>query len=573
MDRVTKSLLTEFKETFEISELIDEVAFEHFCNYSILSNQYNKTFEYSDIWTGGGYDCGIDGLAIIVNGHLVDNQDDIDAFLENNGYLDATLIFIQAKTTTNYDSGEVLKFYNGVSDFFSENPTLRRNDEIKNAAELVSYLFNLASKFRKNPILKYYYVYTGNLPDKNDLSGLVKTHRKSLIGLNLFDKIDSEILGAKEIVALYRKSKNQVSASFHFPNKTLLPNINGVEEAYYGVLQYSEFKKLILDENDNLISVFDENVRDFQGPNTPVNSEISKTLRSEFPDRFSVLNNGVTIVADSIHTSRDAVTITDYQIVNGCQTSNVLFENRDVVGIDDIYIPIRLIVTKNKDVLSQITVSTNNQTAIKKEQLSAMSDFQKGLEQYYNARVNEVGLKYERRAKQYTSDVTVTKRKIISIANQVKSFSAMFRQNPHLVTTYFGTLTKLMTQEGSGLCDSDHQYGTYYMAGLAYYKLDILFSSGAIEKRFKKVKFYLLMLFLKIATANSTPPLNSRRKTESFCEPIIKKLMDEKKCQAIFKIACNIIDRSGAKIEDKQALKSKPMTDLILNEFSETDRV
>lgn len=93
-------------------------------------------------------------------------------------------------------------------------------------------------------------------------------------------------------------------------------------------------------------------------------------MKGESPDLFSVLNNGVTIVADSIKMSANTLTITDYQIVNGCQTSYVLYENRNKDNLNDINIPLRLIVTADEDVKSKITVSTNNQSAINKGTIS-----------------------------------------------------------------------------------------------------------------------------------------------------------------------------------------------------------
>jgi hypothetical protein len=108
-----------------------------------------------------------------------------------------------------------------------------------------------------------------------------------------------------------------------------------------------------------------------------VNLKIEETLKSDNPHLFSVLNNGVTIVANEIKISGDKCTLFDFQIVNGCQTSNILYQNRILDTLSNMNIPIKLIVTTDDDIKSKITVSTNSQTAVKKEQLSAMTDFQK----------------------------------------------------------------------------------------------------------------------------------------------------------------------------------------------------
>lgn len=568
MDRITKKLLQDFLKAQEMEPGDEANDFELFCNYSILSNEYNKTFDAKTITVGSGADTGIDGLAIIVNGHLVEDTDEVDNLLESNGFLDVTYLFIQTKTSSSFDTKEMHGFYFGVSDFFSEDPKLARNDDIKKFSELSEYILDNASDFKDNPICKTFYITTGVVNEDQNISAVVSSSKAELESYNLFEKVEANVIGANDLGKLYRKTKNPITSKFNFANKVTLPEIEGIDQSFYGVLPFSELRKLLIDDNGNLQSIFDDNVRDFQGVANLVNSNINETLNNGAPELFSVLNNGVTIVADSIKTSANSMTVSDYQIVNGCQTSNVLYENRNNDGIDEINIPLRLIVTSNEDIKSQITVSTNNQTAIKKEQLAAMSDFQKNLQHYYASINGEGKLYYERRAKEYNTDRNIIKRKIITIANQIKTFSSMFSKNPHMVTTYLGTLVKTMGNPGSKLFEADHQFSPYYMSGLAFYRLDSLFSSGVIDKKYKKIRFYLLMLVPLIASEDDLPPLNSQKKSERYCNPIITKLNNEEKFTELFLIAIAIVDRSGADVEDKQALKSRGMTDLILNAYA-----
>ena len=81
-----------------------------------------------------------------------------------------------------------------------------------------------------------------------------------------------------------------------------------------------------------------------------MNKNITETIKTGNVNAFSMLNNGITVVTSSIIISGDIATIEDYQIVNGCQTSNVLIENMDSVeGIDELIIPIRIIATKDEN--------------------------------------------------------------------------------------------------------------------------------------------------------------------------------------------------------------------------------
>ena len=109
-----------------------------------------------------------------------------------------------------------------------------------------------------------------------------------------------------------------------------MPDVDAVNEAYFGFLPWSEFKKLIMDESGVLIKrLFFDNVRDWQGYND-VNTGIRDTLST--PDKrkqFVLMNNGVTIIAKTLQSVGNKFTIEDYQIVNGCQTSHVLFDQRE----------------------------------------------------------------------------------------------------------------------------------------------------------------------------------------------------------------------------------------------------
>lgn len=117
--------------------------------------------------------------------------------------------------------------------------------------------------------------------------------------------------------------------------------------------------KLIVDENGEIRkSVFYDNARDFQGDNA-VNHEMSDTIATT-ADRFILYNNGVTIICKKLSNIRNKYTLTDYQIVNGCQTSHVLFNNKDEIN-GNLQIPIKLIETEDDETVNKIIKATNRQ--------------------------------------------------------------------------------------------------------------------------------------------------------------------------------------------------------------------
>ena len=157
------------------------------------------------------------------------------------------------------------------------------------------------------------------------------------------------------------------SAIFNFDKRVTIPADGKIKEGYYGIIPFSEYRKIIIDEKDNIKNVFEDNIRDFLGDDNDVNESMNETLNNpKSIMKFGLLNNGITIVTENILVTGDRFSITNYQIVNGCQTSHILYQNRELNSIERVYVPIRIIATEDDELKNEITTATNNQTAIKK---------------------------------------------------------------------------------------------------------------------------------------------------------------------------------------------------------------
>lgn len=554
MDRITQSFIKELLETEELTSQGESKDFEKLANYSIISNEYNKTFDLNFVTIGDGDDTGIDGISIIVNGVLVENTEEIDDLIEKNGTIEVDFTFIQSKTSSNFSTSELNTFIFGVKDFFSISPKLRRNESLQKFADLANHIYNNAPKLKSNPTCKLFYVTTGKWVGDTNLIAIIESGKEDLESTNLFDSIDIIPIGARELATYYRKTKESVSTTITFTNRLTIPEISGISEAYIGLIPYSEFLKIVANEDQNLLNVFEDNVRDFQGENNDVNSGIASTITNEGSEIFSVLNNGITIVASKISPTGNQFTITDYQIVNGCQTSNVLYNNRNSTNTPNVVIPIKLIATEDDEIKTRITLATNNQTPIKKEQLASLTQFQRSLEQFYNSYENDNKLYYERRSKQYNSDTTVIKSRVITVPYQIKSFAGMFLNEPHNVTSYFGSIVRKLNDGKIQIFDNDHSYFPYYTSAYAYYKLETLFKRGLVDSSYRKVKFHLLMLFRMLNEKGDMPRLNSK-KMEQYCKVLLDILYDDDKAIKAFKKCCKVIDEADFDKADKQDVK------------------
>jgi hypothetical protein len=562
MDKITNSLVNTFVQQFELDKLSESVQFEHFANFCITTKVYRGSFELEDIHTGSGGDSAIDGLCIIVNGRIITDEEELREFVENTGHLDADITFIQSKTSSSFDGSEIGTFIHGVKDFLADKPKLVQNSKIKEMKSIWEYLITMSSYMvNRRPNCKLYYVCTGKWVDDQNLKAIIESGTQEIDNLSIFETVSVEPLGAAEIQKLYHETKNKLSSTVNFQSRITLPDIEGISEAYLGVIPFNEYLKLIQDENETIYSIFDDNVRDFQGEN-PVNKKIKGSLEQAKFDLFCVLNNGVTIVASSLTPAGNRFTLRDYQVVNGCQTSHVLHDCRKLPGIEKVFVPIKIVVTDNDDIKTNITLATNSQTEVKTEQLEALSAFQRKLELYYGAEKSNISLYYERRSQQYNSNAGIKRTQIISIPIQIKSFASTFLSSPHFVSGYYGTIVKRFRGQ---IFSDDHNLLPYFVSSLCYYRIEQFFRNGDLDPRYKKARFHIMMLVRLLVLGEKLEPFNSK-KMDNLCENFKSKLLDDAEALELFKKAIEIFDSSSID-KEKAQYKAEADTDLLIQSF------
>jgi hypothetical protein len=559
MDRITKTLLKDFADEHGLTALGESDAFERFSNFSVVSKHYSDSFDVEDLTVGGGNDTGIDGIAIIVNGRLVTSEEEIDDITEQNKYLEASFVFIQAKTSSGFDGAEMGTFGFGVLDFFAENPKLPRNEFITRIAHLQQVIFQKSALMsRGKPQCLMFYVTTGSWQNDSNLVGRIQGIVGDLKNLHLFKDVSFHPIDADGIQRLYQETKGKVAADFVFERKTVLPDIEGVVEAYLGVLPAQEYLRLIMDENDGIRkSLFYDNVRDFQEYND-INKGLRETLQSAKKERFAVLNNGVTIVARSMTTVGNRFRIEDYQIVNGCQTSHVLYDERAALTAS-LFVPIKLIATEDDTLTNDIIKATNSQTPVKAEDLSALSDFQKKLESFYASFDGKNKLFYERRSKQFNGLPNIEKTRVVTMSSQIRVFASMFLDEPHLASRYYGTLLKLV---GGRIFSPDHDPLPYYASAFAQFRLESFFRDGSVESRMRACRYHLLMLVRYIAGGADMPSLTAN-KMEKYCLRVLDVLWDDTKALQAFQSAVKIIDDTTGGTFDRDTTKTQGFTDSV----------
>jgi hypothetical protein len=186
-DRIIEGYLKDFVEVQGLHDLDPTQAFEYFINHLIISRDYPEPFELDDISVGGGSDLGIDGLGIIVNEHLVFSNEDIDFFKKQLRRLDARFLFVQSKTSANFDSGDIGNFLFGVRTFFTNVGV--ENEQIGMARSLKEHIYDSSGDMDEAPHCDLYYVTLGKWLDDEHLVNRVNAEVQLLRDTNLFSEV------------------------------------------------------------------------------------------------------------------------------------------------------------------------------------------------------------------------------------------------------------------------------------------------------------------------------------------------------------------------------------------------
>lgn len=564
MDKITKSFLTQFAKDIEIEDKNEDEQFELFTSDLVLAKNHIFERDIFESAVGDGGDLGIDAIAVSVNGRFVSDLDEIIEMEQNYNSFDVLFYFIQAKRTSGFEANVIDNITHGITEFVDENRTTPFNEDIEKWIQIQERIFSNARKFvNGNPSCKIYYITTGKVSVDLNIEARITRAKKRLNDLNIFNQIDFILWGSDEIQKCYRETKNFLSREITFTNRIAYPETSKVKEAYLGLLPATEFLKLISnDDNEIQKSIFFDNVRDWQGLNA-VNSAIISTLNDPLKnDKFSMFNNGITIIAKRIIPVGNKLTVENYQIVNGCQTSHAIFEARKALN-PSVLVPLKLIVTESDDIISQIIKTTNHQTVVKEDQLFALGEFHKKIESYFLAKELEYRLYYERRLGQYDYQEGIHRARIITFADLLRSYAALILQEPHRTTRNYRGLTEKV---GVEVFLDNHAVEMYYIIAAVYYQIDIRFHRNAINKQLKPARFQLMMAYFMIITGNDFPKVYQGRKFIKYCENLISKIWDDTNSGPIFKTAIKCIEKVASGDYNRDTIREKAFTEAVITE-------
>ena len=539
MDVVTKSLLMEFAESQKIEGLNQAEQFEAFVNYIVVSDIYPEEFDFNIVATGQG-EFGIDGIAIIVNDVIVDDEEQLEDIIAHTPVLQVQFLFTQAKTSTSFDTGDMSKFFQAVLDFFKQQASFVQNARILELQRLKNRLYKAAAKFvRGLPKISLHYATTGTWNEDRNLCAIRDGFLAQADSLHMFSMTSFHPLDATKIQKLYFQTKNAFRSTIMFSQSLSLPEIPNVRESYIGLLPISEYLKMITDDDGNVRRrLFFDNIRDFQG-DTPVNKSIADTLLSDTSIEFPLRNNGVTIVTRKLQRVGPQFTLEDFQIVNGCQTSHVIVANANAEN-KAIMIPIKIVATEDEELTRQVFIASNQQNKVDQESFWALDPIHKSIEIYFESKSGDQRLYYERRPGQFNTMAGIEKVRIITKDLLLKVYASVFLEAPNQVGRYYKDLTPLIGKE---IFAADHEVHSYYTAAYISYRLEYMFRNRRMGTEWKPFRFAVAMAARLILEQDLV--LDPKKKRgQTYCNAIDAVMADSEMAQSVFERAADAIKKS-----------------------------
>lgn len=567
MNQIIKGYINKFKDEILYNKnLKDEIVFEHFINYITIKRDFLDDFSVEDVHIGGGNDNGIDGLAIIVNEEIITDIDLLNQILSKRNNIFVNFIFTQSKTSDNIDSGDLLKFLEGVINFF-DSKSINNNYNYSDLESIKNKIFENSSSLKENPKLYLRYAYNGIKSNDKNIIKHIENYKNKLLNLNLFENIDIDILDSNDIQKIYKEITLNVKKTICLERITTLPSIKDVQESYIGIIPLQEFFNLVCDNDRIIKSIFYDNVRDYQG-DTIVNKEITNTMLDENESKyFGLYHNGITIVAKTLKKTGENITLENFQIVNGCQTSHIIAKNFNSVknGIDKMFIPVKLIATENNDVINSVIKATNRHNEVKTEAFESLKDFHKELEEFYNAKNQEsnIPIYYERRSKQYIYNDQIERNNIITLAEQIRTYLSMFENIPQSVHRYYGELLSVYGEKANMFKEINGKkyFDLYYIASFTFVKINYFINNGKIYDRYKPFRHHILFLF-KLIVAKDLSVHLKKSSYKSICDNMYKILYNDDQLLNYIIECCKIIESTIKEYNNKIRLtKLTRMTD------------
>lgn len=310
---------------------------------------------------------------------------------------------------------EEIKTAVNLSTRFLQNILTGKMEGIEETAPVFDFI-NTVSKVVKDIVRINIYILSDmlipvNPPEQSEI-GEIKIHYH-IRDIEYFHRIHTSGSGKQTILIDFIESFNEPVSCLPMPEK------NMDYESYLAVIPAHMLADIYHNYGARLL---EQNVRTFLQFRGNINKGIRDTILKE-PHMFMAYNNGISATAESVELTdnRDAIiSIKDFQIVNGGQTTASIFQTRKkfkAADISAVFVQVKLTVIndpiKKPEIVSRISRYANTQNKISEADLSSNHPFHIELEHLSRKTWTPVGLGrnqtrwfYERARGQYNDELS-----------------------------------------------------------------------------------------------------------------------------------------------------------------------
>lgn len=440
---------------------------------------------------------GIFGLAIALNSQLLTTKTDIDDILQNGCKAKFDIYLITDKIDTDYEK------------------VLEKIIHEKKEFAFIEVLQYIVSQ---KIIMKW-----EELPAVNLV--IVSDRVKEPVVVRKDSVIEKKYqINEDRLFRIAKANDNDYSLTLEYTDSITLSPQNGAGQTYVTLCNAQQIVDILTNE-DGMIraNMFDANVRAYQG-NTDVNNEMIKTLQS-CPENFVLYNNGITIVCNELIPKGKTLTISNPQIVNGCQTCNSLYKaNADGIDISKAKVIVKTIEAIGESVAQGIVRGTNRQNIVYEEAFETIRQFHKDFEDFVNIMEVPKFLKvyYERRSKQYYSDTQIKPYQKFNLRMLIQSTVALFMNKVEIAHRHE---SKLITEYKDVLFVDGQSFYPYYVAALLTVNLDYIMKKERSLSDLRNYKMHILFV-LEEMNMGPAPDINDKEKIEIYCKKFINILTE-----------------------------------------------
>lgn len=443
---------------------------EAFCTHHVLLHRNMNEFLAEQSWrgerailVGGAQDTQIDAIVVCIEGKPIRPEDDL-ADLERAAAEgerpEISFLFVQAtseETTSTKLGHKISAFSDGVFAFFRNDGTSARgvNGTIMRWVGLKNRIFQILDENELEGCCEcaMYFAWPKVLQADDNIERTIQTAREKVAAISRrFSKIDFHAFDRKRLEEAIANAPRERDAApaldLIVPRSNFLdlPHPPEVEACMLGYLTAADLIALLSTdaerEQDREIrwGLFSSNIRSYLGSNHRVNSAMCQTLRSpEERAEFGIRSNGIAILAfGRSEPSPDRWRLHGAQIVNGCQTCNVLFENRALLGNgvgSEISIPVKIIVARDQALADRAALGLNRQTPVDEARLFTGQDMVDALGWRFSdpSTPEHNRALFERREGEHRERPAAEQWRVITTYELARAYASVFLPNPEHV--------------------------------------------------------------------------------------------------------------------------------------------